>query len=76
MKGYNPVFIHNLKLVVFLDKFPKKGCRELNCETCRYCHEWAEKVVEIDEDHRKEVLDIYEEVDDLMESGSSWKYFK
>ena len=75
-KGENPVSIDNRKLDGFLEKFPKKGCRELNCETCRYCHEWAEKSVEIDEAHRQEVLDIYDEVDDLMESGSLWKYFK
>ncbi|MBF0275842.1 MAG: U32 family peptidase [Nitrospinae bacterium] len=73
-KGEAPVIIDNKKLDGFLERFKTSGCRDLDCELCRYCHDWAEKTVHVGEAYEKECQELYKECTDLMESGSLWKY--
>jgi len=64
----------NEKLEGFMERFVSKGCREIDCELCRYCHEWAKRAVVIDETYKKECLDLYGRVEKSMETGSLWRY--
>ena len=50
--GPPPVYIDNRKLDGFMDRLANKGCKDVDCEACRYCHQWAERSVAIDEQYR------------------------
>ncbi|MBI4513951.1 MAG: U32 family peptidase, partial [Gemmatimonadetes bacterium] len=73
--GYagTPVYIDNRALDGFIQRFLTQGCRERDCETCRYCHAWAEKAVCIDEAWRAECLALYEAAFGELESGGLWR---
>ena len=72
LRGPNPVQISNRDLDGFIDRFKTKGCQDVDCETCRYCHQWAEKVVKIDPDWRDRMGAIYNDLLDDIDSGSFW----
>jgi collagenase-like PrtC family protease len=72
LRGANPVQIDNRALDGFLDRFKEKGCQMVDCESCRYCHEWAEKVVKIDPDWREQMGAIYDDLLTETDSGSFW----
>lgn len=72
LKGKNPIYIDNRKLDGFIDHFVKKSCSTVVCEECRYCHRWAEKVVEIDDQWKQEMNDIYNNLLDEIHSGHFW----
>jgi hypothetical protein len=61
LAGNSPVVVDNRALDGFLESFPD-GCRERDCEQCRYCHWWAERAVRLDAPYRQECLDLYQEV--------------
>lgn len=70
--GGSPVNIDNRALDGFMQRFVTEGCRERDCDDCRYCHAWADKVVQIDEDWRAACLQLYRPAFEEMESGALW----
>ncbi|HOT45577.1 MAG TPA: U32 family peptidase [Spirochaetota bacterium] len=73
LRGANPVYIDNRKLDGFIDFFHKNSCKARDCETCRYCHRWAEKAVQIDPAWKKEMNVIYDELLEEIYSGGFWE---
>ena len=71
-RGPNPVQIDNRALDGFMDRFKKRGCQDLDCESCRYCHGWAEKVVRIDPAWRARMEGIYRDLLEDIDGGSFW----
>lgn len=71
--GSNPVQIDNHALNGFIDRFKKISCQDLDCESCRYCHEWAEKVVKIDPEWRARMGNIYDDLIGEIDSGTFWE---
>lgn len=67
-----PVYIDNRDLDGFLQRFLREGCRDTDCSSCGYCDAWAERVVKIDEDWRRDCLTRYAKVFQEIESGSLW----
>lgn len=64
------VFIDNRTLDGFLASFPQERCAAKDCASCRYCFEWAARVVQIDPAYRRECLALYREVlEDLCGGG-------
>ena len=43
-RGKNPVQIDNRSLNGFMDRFLREGCQDTDCDACRYCHQWADRV--------------------------------
>ncbi|MBI2878394.1 MAG: U32 family peptidase [Candidatus Rokubacteria bacterium] len=71
-----PVVIDNRALDGFLEFFFHVDCHERDCETCRYCHPWAERAVRIDPEFRQEVLRQYDEILEDLRSGAMWRYVR
>jgi len=71
-RGPNPVQIDNRSLDGFGERFRTEGCQELDCEDCRYCHEWADRVVQIDPEWRTRMGQIYEDLLHEIDGGSFW----
>ncbi|MBL6974263.1 MAG: U32 family peptidase [Deltaproteobacteria bacterium] len=77
LRGPNPVVIDNRALDGFMDRFSSKGCQDVDCETCRYCHEWAEGSVTIDPEWKARMGDIYDDLLGEIDSGTFWDpYFR
>jgi collagenase-like PrtC family protease len=74
IEGKVPVYIDNRALDGCIDRFHKEGCRDIDCEKCRWCHEFTEKAVSIDEINRTQALSAYDEVFKAMQDGSMWRY--
>ena len=76
-RGPNPVQIDNRALDGFIDRFLEEGCQKTDCDECRYCHKWADKVVRIDPAWRGQMGDIFDDLMDEVDGGSFWEpYFK
>jgi collagenase-like PrtC family protease len=73
LRGENPVQIDNRALDGFLDRFLDEGCQALDCESCRYCHEWAERAVRIDPAWRGRMGDIFDDLLEEVDSGGFWE---
>ena len=71
--GPNPVYIDNRALDGFMERFKEKGCLDVDCEECRYCHEWAARVVQIDPAWRARMEQIYEDLLGEIDSGTFWE---
>ncbi len=71
----NPVHIDNRKLDGFIKFFLKNSCQARDCESCRYCHRWADKAVTIDPRWREEMNGIYEELLEEIHSGGFWESY-
>lgn len=71
-RGPNPVQIDNRALDGFMERFKTIGCQELDCETCRYCHEWADRVVKIDPQWKKQMTPIFNDLLGEIDKGSFW----
>jgi collagenase-like PrtC family protease len=71
-RGENPVQIDNRALDGFMERFKTQGCQDVDCERCRYCHEWAERVVRIDPEWKARMKDIYGDLLGELEGGSFW----
>lgn len=71
-RGPNPVYIDNRALDGFMDRFLEKGCQDVDCEACRYCHAWAEKAVHIDPEWKEKMGNIYEDLLGEIDKGSFW----
>lgn len=72
LAGNPPVEIDNRALDGFMDRFLTKGCKDMDCDTCRYCHRWAEQAVKIDPEYKARCLSLYEKTFDDLHSGRMW----
>jgi collagenase-like PrtC family protease len=73
--GPNPVQIDNRALDGFIDRFRTQSCQSLDCEECRYCHEWAARVVRIDPDWKRRMHAIYDDLLGETDSGTFWDHY-
>jgi collagenase-like PrtC family protease len=71
-RGPNPVQIDNRSLDGFIERFRTRSCQSLDCEECRYCHEWAARAVRIDPAFERDMRRIYASVLDDIHSGAFW----
>ncbi len=71
-RGPNPVYIDNRALDGFMDRFLAKSCQDIDCESCRYCHRWADKTVSIDPAWAAEMSDIYQDLFNELDGGDFW----
>ena len=69
-----PVYIDNRALDGFIERFRTNSCMDVDCEECRWCHEFAAKAVTIDETSRDAALEAYEELFASLHGGSMWSY--
>ena len=74
LDGDPPVVIDNRKLDGFIERFRTKGCREEDCEQCRWCHQFVERAVRVDPKQRSVALGAYEDLFGAMRDGSMWRY--
>lgn len=74
IEGNPPVYIDNRALDGFMEKFKTTRCIDTDCEECRWCHDFAEKAVRIDETNRGAALEAYEELFESLHGGSMWCY--
>ncbi|MBI4954720.1 MAG: U32 family peptidase, partial [Myxococcales bacterium] len=72
-RGPNPVQIDNRALDGFLDRFMDKSCLDVDCEACRYCHEWAERTVHIDPAWRARMRGDVDALLGELDSGGFWE---
>ena len=72
LRGPNPVYIDNRALDGFMERFRTQGCQQIDCEQCRYCHEWAEQAVHIDPEWRERMGAIYDDLLDEIDGGRFW----
>ena len=72
-KGGSPVVLDNRKMDHFIDRFLTKSCISTDCASCRYCHEFADRAMEIDPEYRQEVLGRYARLDESMHGGAFWE---
>lgn len=76
-RGPNPIYVDNRALDGFMERFKERGCQDLDCESCRYCHQWAEKAVRIDPEWRKRMARVFDGLLEDLDGGSFWEpYWK
>jgi len=73
LRGTNPIQIDNRKLDGFLERFETRGCQDLDCEDCRYCHKWADESVRIDPAWEAEMRSVFSELLGEIDSGGLWE---
>jgi collagenase-like PrtC family protease len=73
LKGANPVQIDNRALDGFMERFKTKGCQDVDCDTCLYCHRWADKSVKVDTSFKEDMSEIYEDLLEEVDSGAMWE---
>ena len=54
--GNAPVVVDNRALDGFMERFREKGCRDVECEACRWCHDFAAKAVRMDAEESRRAL--------------------
>ncbi|MDT8443347.1 MAG: U32 family peptidase [Desulfuromonadales bacterium] len=74
VEGHPPVYIDNRALDGFIERFRTNSCIDIDCEECRWCHEFAAKAIKIDETNREAALEAYEELFASLHGGSMWSY--
>ena len=72
--GPPPVYVDNRALDGFLERFREAGCRDQECEACRWCHEFAERAIRVDAARREEALAAYEALFRSLDRGDMWRY--
>jgi collagenase-like PrtC family protease len=75
-QGNSGLFLDNRKMDGFIDRFLKKSCIDVDCDACRYCHEWTGKALKIDPVYRRDVLALYRDMFADMHSGAFWSPMK
>jgi len=75
VKGTPPVFVDNRALDGFMERFLEEGCRDADCEACRWCHDFAAKAVRLDEAHRETALRQFDALFEALDGGAMWRYF-
>jgi collagenase-like PrtC family protease len=74
VEGHPPVYIDNRALDGFIERFRTNSCMGIDCEECRWCHEFAAKAIKIDATNREAALEAYEELFASLHGGSMWSY--
>lgn len=69
-QGASGLYLDNRKLDGFIDRFLKQSCIDVDCESCRWCHKFAEKALTIDPAYRESVLSQYRDLFSDMHDGS------
>ncbi|MGM0578087.1 MAG: U32 family peptidase [Myxococcota bacterium] len=72
-RGESPLHLDNRKLDGFIDRFLKHSCIDTDCESCRYCHRFADEALTIDHDWRERVLAGYRDLFEDMQGGAFWR---
>jgi collagenase-like PrtC family protease len=72
--GEPPVFVDNRSLDGFIARFREKGCRDVDCDQCRWCHDFAAKAVRVDAAHRERALRAFEDLFRSIDGGEMWRY--
>ena len=72
--GDPPVVVDNRALDGFMERFREKGCRDEECETCRWCHDFAAKAVRIDPEASRQALAAYDDLFRSLDGGAMWRY--
>ncbi len=72
--GPPPVFVDNRALDGFMERFRKEGCRDADCEVCRWCHDFAARAVRVDEAHRERALRAFDALFGALDGGAMWRY--
>ncbi len=68
-----PVKIDSSKIPEnFIEGFENRNCAMLDCSQCGYCEKIADDAVQIDPVFQREVLERFDEVEDMMVSGGLW----
>jgi collagenase-like PrtC family protease len=67
-----PVYIDNKKLDGFLNEITKHTDCTCGNPRCAICASWAPKAIEIDEQYRKQVLAMAQEIDESIIDGTLW----
>ena len=74
LEGQPPVTIDNRALDGFMERFKTASCVGVDCEECRWCHEFAARAVTVDVAHRAATLEAYDELFASLHNGSMWRY--
>ncbi len=74
IEGVPPVTIDNRALDGFMEHFRHTSCTGVDCEECRWCHEFAAKAIKIEQGTREDVLAAYDELFESLHGGSMWCY--
>ena len=73
-RGPSPLVLDNRKMDGFIDRFLDTSCIDVDCETCRYCHRFADEALTIDPEYRRDVLEQYRALFEDMHQGSFWEH--
>jgi hypothetical protein len=65
--------LDNRALDGFIDRFLTESCIDVDCERCRYCHDYADRALCIDPGFREQVLGEYAGLFEDMHAGSFWQ---
>lgn len=71
--GDNPVYVDNRALDGFMDRFLKTGCENVDCESCHYCHRWADRAVKMDPAWVRRMKSKNEDLLRNLHDGSLWE---
>ena len=74
LEGNSPVYIDNRALDGFMERFKTTSCVDVDCEECRWCHDFAAKAVTVDVANRAATLEAYDELFASLNNGSMWRY--
>src|SRR3989338_3313328 len=69
--GPTDLYLDNRKLDGFIDRFVRVSCIDVDCEKCRYCHEYAKRAVTVDPEYRRQVLEQYQDLFKELYTGRS-----
>jgi hypothetical protein len=72
--GEPPVYVDNRALDGFMERFREKGCRDVDCEACRWCHDFAAKAVRVDPEESRRSLAAYDALFRSLDGGAMWRY--
>lgn len=71
--GKHFIEIDNKSLDGFIDRFRTHSCLDVVCEECRYCHDWADRVVHIDPEWKAKAHAQYQHLFEDLHSGAMWE---
>ena len=74
VEGRPPVYVDNRALDGFMERFRKEGCRDADCDVCRWCHDFAAKAVQVEKTHRDRALRAFDALFGALDGGAMWRY--
>ncbi|MBI3127062.1 MAG: U32 family peptidase [Candidatus Tectomicrobia bacterium] len=66
----DPVYVDNRALDGFIERFRRLGCRDVSCEACGHCREYAGRAVVIDPAFRERCRALYASLFRDMDTGA------